>query len=424
MEENILEPLGMSRSSFVLTPELEAGISANYQYRKGSLRRVPLDYFNVSPAGSLMATATDMARFMIAHLQNGRYGSTRILDEATARDMHRQHFTHHPELPGVAYGFFERFENGRRAIFHGGDTRAFSSLLLLLPDENWGFFVSCNSAGGAVLRERLADRLLDRYSPAPRQAISPEAPAGSEDRARRFADSYRSTRYPRHTLDKLITLFGQVPITANDDGTLNLPRPVPGEKPDRWVEVGPMLFQRVGGSERIAFREDADGRVAKMFYGAWVLEKLPWYETTVAQIGFIAFFMLAFLSGSIVWPIGSLIRRLRRPRPGALRAIGPAWWLAGSVSLLNLTFLVGLALAMLRIPQWEFTLRVPSIVVALLFLPLVAAVLTVGLPVFAALARKDKRWSSVGRLHYSFITLAALAFIPFLLYWNLLGFRY
>jgi len=37
---------------------------------------------------------------------------------------------------------------------------------------------------------------------------------------------------------------------------------------------------------------------------------------------------------------------------------------------------------------------------------------------------ENKYWSLKRRLHYSLITLAALAFIPFLAYWNLLGFQF
>ena len=62
-----------------------------------------------------------MASFMLANLQDGRYKSNRILEETTARQMHQQQFTHHPELPGITYGFKERYINGQRVIGHGGD---------------------------------------------------------------------------------------------------------------------------------------------------------------------------------------------------------------------------------------------------------------------------------------------------------------
>jgi hypothetical protein len=44
--------------------------------------------------------------------------------------------------------------------------------------------------------------------------------------------------------------------------------------------------------------------------------------------------------------------------------------------------------------------------------------------IFTAWAWKNNYWSLVKRSHYSLITLAALVFIPFLTYWNLLGFQF
>ncbi len=120
IDENIFQPLGMSRSSFQQPPPppLLLDIAVGYRYKAGTHRPYQYDYLNTTPIAGAISTATDIARFMIAHLQLGRYRNSRILDEATAREMHRQHFTHHPRLRGRAYGFSEWFENGQRAIFH------------------------------------------------------------------------------------------------------------------------------------------------------------------------------------------------------------------------------------------------------------------------------------------------------------------
>jgi len=40
------------------------------------------------------------------------------------RLMHR-HFTHHPKLPGTAYGFHERLQNNMRMIEHLGSLQVF-----------------------------------------------------------------------------------------------------------------------------------------------------------------------------------------------------------------------------------------------------------------------------------------------------------
>jgi len=67
---------------------------------------------------------------------------------------------------------------------------------------------------------------------------------------------------------------------------------------------------------------------------------------------------------------------------------------------------------------------VPPILNTLFALPVLAIVLTIGLAVFTVLAWKDRYWGILGRLHYTLVTLAAVVFIPFLHYWNLLGVRF
>lgn len=61
---------------------------------------------------------------MISHLQNGRYGDARILDEDTARVMHETQFSNDPRLDGMAYGFSEQNLNGERTIQHGGTSNS------------------------------------------------------------------------------------------------------------------------------------------------------------------------------------------------------------------------------------------------------------------------------------------------------------
>ena len=48
-------------------------MSKGYKFEKGEFKEQPFEYVPAAPAGSMGASAGDMARFMIAHLQNGRY---------------------------------------------------------------------------------------------------------------------------------------------------------------------------------------------------------------------------------------------------------------------------------------------------------------------------------------------------------------
>ena len=144
--ENIFKPLGMSHSTFAQPLPAELKPLMSNGYRLGSGKSKPFEIIEEAPAGALAATAADMSRFMIAHLQNGKLESAQILRPETATQMHSRQFGLSPALNGMCLGFYEESRNGKRIIGHGGDTIYFHSDLHLMLENGIGFFVSYNSA--------------------------------------------------------------------------------------------------------------------------------------------------------------------------------------------------------------------------------------------------------------------------------------
>jgi CubicO group peptidase (beta-lactamase class C family) len=171
IERHILKPLGMRHSTFLLPRQLPPGVAANvavgYRYEDGVYKPMTPDEgdFWTAPAANLLTTGTDIAPFMIAHLQRGRYGTTRILKEATIEEMHKPRQI--GEAPLMAYGFFPHFENNQRGMFHNGGWDGAISQMYLLPEHNIGWFISYTFGGdrGRQLRWRLLSAMLDRYFP-------------------------------------------------------------------------------------------------------------------------------------------------------------------------------------------------------------------------------------------------------------------
>jgi CubicO group peptidase (beta-lactamase class C family) len=171
MEKHVLKPLGMRHSTFLLPYQLPPNVAANvavgYRYEDGVYKAMTPDEgdFWTAPAANLLTTGTDIAPFMIAHLQGGRYGSTRILKEATIEEMHKPRQI--GESPLMAYGFFPWFENNQRGMFHNGGWDGAISQMYLLPEHNIGWFVSYTYGGdtGRQMRWRLLSAMLDRYFP-------------------------------------------------------------------------------------------------------------------------------------------------------------------------------------------------------------------------------------------------------------------
>ncbi|MGE5643196.1 MAG: hypothetical protein ACM3Y8_09305, partial [Byssovorax cruenta] len=136
------------------------------------------------------------------------------------------------------------------------------------------------------------------------------------------------------------------------------------------------------------------------------------------HIPLLAFFFLLFLSVSVAVPIGIVIKwikpeaRLRHP---ALRS--PGQWLVWIFSISSLYFLVAF-FRMMTDPEIYF--RVPVALERLLTLPLLIAVLTIGLIIFTVSSWTRRRGKLIGRVSYTSFTITALLFLWWLNYWNLL----
>jgi CubicO group peptidase (beta-lactamase class C family) len=267
IQEHILNPLGMVHTTAYspMPPDIRAHTSVGYTYEDGAFQVFPhyLGQPALVPAGEVHASATDIARFMIAHLQDGRYSASniaeaRILKETTAQQMHSTLYTPDPRILGTAYGFFDFSDDGQRTIGHSGESAPFYTLLLLLPDQDLGVFVAYNSEGGSdlILQHLGFQRaFFDHYYPTP--AVKPiQPPADFAQRAGRFDGTYRtmgSALGSYTTFEKVGVLFGAVEISDSGDGTLLFSTPW-FER--RFVEVEPLYFRQVDGPFHILFGEN------------------------------------------------------------------------------------------------------------------------------------------------------------------------
>jgi len=162
--EHILRPLDMRRTTFSqpLPSELASAASVGYASDADGLPSArSFEYLQLAPAGAVSTTAEDMAKFMLAHLQDGALGESRIMGEATARDMHKRHFSSDPRLPGMTWGFAEGSRNGHRLIMHRGSTDLVHANLVLLPDQGVGIYMAFNSVLGGRASKPLIDAFID-----------------------------------------------------------------------------------------------------------------------------------------------------------------------------------------------------------------------------------------------------------------------
>jgi CubicO group peptidase (beta-lactamase class C family) len=427
VEENIFEPLGMARSTFrePLPSALEPDVAVGYKFGGGVFEAQDFEWLQQYPAASLSSTATDMARFMAAHLEDGLYGSSRILSEATAREMHRRLFTPDPRVNGWARGFTEMTLNGERVIWHGGDTIHFHTALALFPERDVGVFVSYNSFDGAFARLDFLAAFADRYFPATKEP-APEPGPGAARAAAPYAGSYVISRRVSTRLLKFMTFLYPPTVKVTPDGYLLAPGGL-GRPTNRYLEVEPGTFRRVevDGTlgDKLAFALDDRGRVKYAFFEndpTNALVRVPWYQAASFHRVVRAACLVLFLSAIFIWPVGWFLgRRRQRPRDPLLARLARlgAWCL----SLLNVVFVVAL---MRFFDPVGVLFALSAGLKAALVLPIVTTVLAVAVVVLAVVAWVKRFWRVPGRVHYTLVAAAAVAFVLWLNYWNLLGFRY
>ncbi|MFZ6029036.1 MAG: serine hydrolase domain-containing protein [Chloroflexota bacterium] len=430
IEKNILSPLEMTHSSSrqPLPEALNAAMTQSYRYTNGNYQPQPALNVaaNVAPAASMRSTAVDLTHFMIAHLNDGRYGDASILQPATCQQMHSQSFSNDPHVNGMAHGFWELDMNGQRIIGHAGSHFIFNSLLMLFPEHNLGVFLATNSYGGNAFIG--ADYLpfekafVNHYFPQEPPTLAP-AP-GFEARAGRFRGSYHFTMArSESTPQKLSALLMAVNVESDPDGLLLA---MPAGK-QRFVEVEPLVFRQVDGDDRLVFRQDSSGNITAMFLNSAPLTgmiKNAWYETLPFNLALLSTCAALFLS----FLIHALKRLLGRDRPGqlashatveraahltaALPALLSVPIVLGALASTPLLNIVGAYLG--NLPLWPLVSWAAAVVV----------LCTLGMLVFTGLAWMRGFWSLAGRVHYTLVTLGAVGFVWFLYFWNIFGKRF
>ena len=353
IEHHIFTPLGMAHSTFRqplpgnLAGQMSVGYNTAADPGKG------FEVIGMSPAGALSTTADDISKFMIAHLQDGRFGDTQILKPETAREMHDSVTKLLPDLPGIALGFYEANINGHRVIAHAGDTNYFHSDLALFLDDHVGIFISSNAVGkdgqGEFLRDRIFEAFADRYFPEqPVTARVDDATARAH--AKLMAGSYISTRRADSSFASLVNLVQQNDVVANPDGTITT---TPAGEKETFVEVRPFFWRQVHGHDQLQALMDGDKVVHwgnNDAFVAWYTHPEGFSGTGLElPIAIGALVILGF--AALLWPISAFARRHYKAPETFTRSQLTAYRLTRAAA----------ALCLVAVAVWALTLQLVEI---------------------------------------------------------------
>jgi CubicO group peptidase (beta-lactamase class C family) len=420
VRREVFDPLGMTRSTVRQPPPEELGdaLSKGYVARDDGFQSRGFEYVPLRPAGSMSATATDMGRFMLAHLGDGTVDGTQYLSSETVAGMHSARIRNHEAINGVGFGFYELDRGDTRIVGHHGDTQLFHSLLALFPEEGMGLFVSYNTAGATDAREELFDAFIEAFAP-PGDPV-PARSDGRPTRADELTGWYRGTRVSVTEPDRLLGAQASVEVSVADDGALVTEPVAPGAERQRWVEIEPLVFRAVDGHERLAFR-DVDGRITHMVegpVGVAAFRPLGLEEHPIGQAAGVLGAALVIITGLLAWAGGGIYRRVgdapaMGQRPRAMR------YLAGASGLLLLLAPAGLLGAVMLAPE-SIIYGLPGWVAgafAAATLGVLGSLATLGATVQVW---RERLWGPVRRLHYTAVAVATALFAWLLWYWNLL----
>jgi CubicO group peptidase (beta-lactamase class C family) len=315
IEQYIFQPLGMQYATFRQPVPSELQLFMSRGYKVASDDPKPFEILTIAPAGSISISGADMAHFMIAHLQNGAFGSNRILQEATAVRMHGTASTMIPPLNRMLLGFYENNINGRRVISHDGDTVWFHSELDLFVDDNVGLYLSLNSVGkdGAAyaIRPMLFKLFSDRYFPGAPEEGQVDA-ATARQHAQLIAGRYIVSRRSHTSFLALSNLLGQTKVMANSDGSIESPEfKGPEDELKKWREIAPFVWRNINGSDRLAAKVE-NGRVTRFGVDEspmTVFEPVPWWWSSAWLLPFLIISLVALALTALSWPISALVRR-------------------------------------------------------------------------------------------------------------------
>lgn len=317
--QGIFTPAGMTRTRLdepgAAEDILKQGYSSGYVLRNGKRVDYGFEYISaIEPAGSAAATADDMARYIRAFLKNGADGAPRLLSDEAMTQLRKRSYDDHLSAYGFSHGFLNGSYKGHEFWSHSGLSTTFASTMLVVPELEFGVFISVNQNSGAGPAVALPFLLLDYLYPAPSPIPSPFPPAGFASRSSDYLGVFMPTRRPYSTIEKFDFLIAGdflnrslLKVTGDDTGHLYLHN---RGNITAWAETAPQTFRNVVSGDVMMFSTDTAGRIvglndARGYNG---YDKLHFHQRPL--FAYLAAF-LAAAAGSLVL-LGAVLSRTAR----------------------------------------------------------------------------------------------------------------
>jgi hypothetical protein len=416
VEQNLFQPIGMKTATYFPPP---AGTATTLYHDDG---QTPYSYWNIllRPAGSINASANDMAAYVQFYLNRGAVKGKQVVPAA---DIDRM------EIPtstwaakdGMKYGYglsnYWSIEDGFVYHGHNGGVEGGLTEMAYLPDNGVGYFYSINSGSddafeniGKAIRNYIT-RNLEKPTLPP---VAP-LPANAQD----YAGWYEPDSPRVELTDFLERLLGISWIHFKDGKLLvsNL-----GEWNEVYLPVAGARFRHVSKKDPpapVATFELLTPKEERRFVQAGAqttMKRIPGWQAVgeIVLTVYVVLSMIAIVVYAPFWLLGGLSKRRRRPAERAMRA----WPLLAVLSLVAFVTIFifcsdDLIERMGNLTAWSIAAYLSTIVFA--GAALMSAVSLWWRPKEAA-RRGVRRFSLV-------VTVALLIAVAYLAYWGIIGLR-
>ncbi|MGC2475396.1 MAG: serine hydrolase [Candidatus Sulfotelmatobacter sp.] len=338
VEQNLFRPIGMKTATYFPPP---AGTGTTLYHNDG---KTPYPYWNIleRPAGSINASANDMAAYVKFYLNRGAVAGKQLVP---ASDIDRMEISTSTWAAKdglkAAYGLSNYWSIQEGFVYHGHDGGVEGGLtdMSYMPEQNVGYFFSINSGNGdafekigKAIRAYITRNLVKPPIPAP----APLPPNAADYAGWYVPDSSRVKM--TSFIDRLAGLSwihfdkGQLLMTGLGDWN------------DAYVPVSGTQFRHVPKKDLpdpvptvALLTPNPDGLFVQAGIGG-VMKHIPaWFAIMkILATAFVVLSMLSIVIYAPFWILGGIIKRRRRPAERSMRL----WPLIAVLSLVAMVAVV------------------------------------------------------------------------------------
>jgi len=291
VQERILNPLEMTSTNFsVVQSQAAADFALPYREKDDKIEQIPFHNIDAAgPAGSINATVNDIAKWIMLHLDKGKYKEQQIISAGNLTQMHIPQMVIQETVPALAafakydevgyasygLGWFVQPYRGYNLVHHGGNIDGFSALVSFMPKENIGIVVLTNRSGNplsTIISYNIYDRLLGLdeipWSNRIKEEVTKQKEAidkaKEKSTAERKSETNPSHAFVDYTGDYQHPGYGVISVAMKDDNLVATYGTLDFTVAHYHYDVFEMTYKQFDLSIKATFFTDVKGKIDRL----------------------------------------------------------------------------------------------------------------------------------------------------------------